>query len=226
MQASLQIHGPRGSCSGRDVGSSRESAARRVSGASAFSHFPRSAFVLGPPTLRFAAFAVAGRCLYQRYTRRQRPRVFRALRRAQAGFGLKISPSAVLKNLLQHYPSGGQFIFEALQNAEDTDRATYFGALLDLTTHPATQIRPGVWRKRLQGPAIVFYDNGGFQDRDWQSLQRIYDSVKKHCPSEVGKYGMGSRSFFHIGDIIQIVSGSKYAILDPDERLSSDGQLP
>ena len=52
---------------------------------------------------------------------------------------------------------------------------------------------------------------------------RIYESKKRHAPSEVGKYGMGSRSFFHIGDVIQIVSGSKYAILDPDERVSSDG---
>ncbi|CAJ1386738.1 unnamed protein product, partial [Effrenium voratum] len=141
-------------------------------------------------------------------------------------FGMKISPSATLQNLLRHYPSGGQFFLEALQNAEDTDRATHFCALLDLSTHPIEQIRPqqSVWRRRLQGPAILFYDNGGFRDKDWKSLQQIYNSSKKHSPSEVGKYGMGSRSFFHIGDILQIVSGSKYAILDPDERLSENGE--
>ncbi|CAJ1329019.1 unnamed protein product, partial [Effrenium voratum] len=141
-------------------------------------------------------------------------------------FGVKISPSATLQNLLRHYPSGGQFFLEALQNAEDTDRATHFCALLDLSTHPIEQIRPqqSVWRRRLQGPAILFYDNGGFRDKDWKSLQQIYNSSKKHSPSEVGKYGMGSRSFFHIGDILQIVSGSKYAILDPDERLSENGE--
>ena len=35
---------------------------------------------------------------------------------------------------------------------------------------------------------------------------------------------MGSRSFFHIGDVIQIVSGTKYAILDPDGRVSCPNQ--
>ena len=50
----------------------------------------------------------------------------------------------------------------------------------------------------------------------------MYDSQKKHSPSQVGKYGMGSRSFFHIGDLIQIVSGTRYAILDPDDRLEGN----
>ena len=142
-------------------------------------------------------------------------------------FGVRVSPNAVLKNLLQHYPSGGQFISEALQNAEDTDRATKFCAVLDLKQHPTGQIRQDhrTWRERLQGPAILFYDNGGFRDRDWESLQKIYNSEKRHSPSEVGKYGMGSRSFFHIGDIIQIVSGTKYAVLDPDEKVSDNGEF-
>eukprot|EP00439_Symbiodinium_sp_Y106_P031436 s6671_g3.t1 len=153
----------------------------------------------------------------------------RARRRSaqRQAFGLRTSPSSVLKNLLQHYPSGGQFIYEALQNAEDTDKATLFCAVLDLTYHADVEIRGEgcEWRKRLQGPAIVFYDNGGFKEQDWESLQNIYDSVKKSSPSQVGKYGMGSRSFFHIGDIMQIVSGSKYAILDPDERVSAPKQF-
>ncbi|CAE7666240.1 SACS [Symbiodinium sp. CCMP2592] len=142
-------------------------------------------------------------------------------------FGLQVSPSPVLRNLLQHYPSGGQFISEALQNAEDTNRSKHFRALLDLQQHPKVKIRQDhrPWRHRLQGPAFLFYDDGGFADRDWESLQRIYDSEKTHSPSEVGKYGMGSRSFFHIGDVIQIVSGSSYAILDPDERVSEKGHF-
>ena len=110
---------------------------------------------------------------------------------------------------------------------QDTDKATRFCAVLDLTHHADVEMRGegGEWRKRLQGPAIVFYDNGGFKDQDWDSLQNIYDSVKRSSPSQVGKYGMGSRSFFHIGDIMQIVSGSKYAILDPDERVSAPKQF-
>lgn len=149
------------------------------------------------------------------------------MRAQRRSFGVRVSPSPVLRNLLQNYPSGGQFISEALQNAEDTDRATKFCAILDLKHHPTSQIRQDhrTWRERLQGPAILFYDNGGFRDRDWESLQEIYNSEKRHSPSEVGKYGMGSRSFFHIGDNIQIVSGTKYAVLDPDEKVSDNGEF-
>ena len=120
-----------------------------------------------------------------------------------------------------------RFIREALQNAEDTNKSTHFCAVLDLQHHPKKRIRQDCqpWRERLQGPAILFYDDGGFDERDWQSLQRIYDSEKRHSPSEVGKYGMGSRSFFHIGDVIQIISGTTYAVLDPDERVSGKGDF-
>ena len=138
-------------------------------------------------------------------------------------------------NLRQSFPARSiqkhiallRFISEALQNAEDTNRSTHFCAALDLQQHPEQRIRQDFqpWRGRLQGPGFLFYDNGGFFDRDWSSLERIYDSEKKHSPSEVGKYGMGSRSFFHIGDVIQIVSGSTYAVLDPDERVSKKGDF-
>ncbi|CAE7584340.1 Sacs, partial [Symbiodinium sp. CCMP2456] len=113
------------------------------------------------------------------------------------------------------------FVFEALQNAEDSGRADRFASILDLRSHAADRVRPQgqKWRQRLNGPAFIFWDNGGFQEDDWKSLQNMYDSEKKHRPSKVGKYGMGSRSFFHMGDMIQIVSGTKYAILDPDNRL-------
>lgn len=148
-----------------------------------------------------------------------------------ADFGLKAPISAVLQNLLKQYPSGGQFIFEALQNAEDTDGANKFCALLDLRSHASTgRCRPcseecvdgATWRERLLGPAIVFYDNGGFVENDWRSLQRIYVSEKRHVPHKAGMYGMGSRSFFHIGDVIQIVSGSSLAHLDPDNHVSTN----
>ena len=90
------------------------------------------------------------------------------------------------------------------------------------TVHNSLPCRGRKWRRRLNGPALVFWDNGGFRDCDWQSLQNMYDSGKKHSPSQVGKYGMGSRSLFHIGDMIQIVSGSCYAVLDPDNRLEGN----
>jgi hypothetical protein len=122
-------------------------------------------------------------------------------------FGLKISPSTVLQNLLRHYPSGGQFISKALQNAEDTNSATMFCTILDLRKQACNSLKKSGagWTAKLQGEAIEFYDNGNFKDEKGISTEHLQES-----PSQAGAFGMGSRSFFHIGDVIQIVSGSKY----------------
>jgi hypothetical protein len=75
---------------------------------------------------------------------------------------------------------------------------------------------PVAARASLQSEAIVFYDNAGFNDRDWRSLQFMCDSEKRQSPHEAGLFGMGSRSFFHIKDVLQVLSGSKLSFLDPD----------
>jgi len=140
---------------------------------------------------------------------------------ADSNFGLKIHPAAILRSLLQQYPSGGQFFCEALQNADDTGRATKCCALLDLRRHPMAKLRPPAIRKDLQGESIMFYDDAGFKDRDWRSLQFMCDSQKRDSPYESGTFGMGSRSFFHITDVLQILSRKKLAFLDPDDILET-----
>ncbi len=69
---------------------------------------------------------------------------------------------------------------------------------LDLHQSPTQHIRSQsrVWRQRPQGPALMFHDSSGLAERDWESVQRIYNSEKKHSPSEVDKFGIGIRSFF------------------------------
>lgn len=37
-----------------------------------------------------------------------------------------------------------------------------------------------------------------------------------------GKYGMGSRSYFHYTDLVTVVSGPTYACLDPRGLVSED----
>jgi sacsin len=141
---------------------------------------------------------------------------------ADPGFGLKIHPATILRSLLQQYPSGGQFFLEALQNADDTGRAGKFAALLDLRQHTTQSLRePTAVRAALQGEAILFYDDAGFEKRDWRNLQFMCDSRKRDSVSEAGSFGMGSRSFFHITDILQVLSGSMLAALDPDDLLQT-----
>ena len=71
------------------------------------------------------------------------------------------------------------------------------------------------------GEAIVFFDDAGFSERDWRSLQFMCDSQKRHSVHEAGFFGMGSRSFFHITDVLQILSHTKLSALDPDDILGT-----
>ena len=65
-------------------------------------------------------------------------------------------------------------------------------------------------------------DDAGFQERDRTSLQHIYDSEKRQSPHETGMYRMSSRSYFHIPEVLQVLSGSRLAALDPDDVLKSE----
>jgi hypothetical protein len=130
--------------------------------------------------------------------------------------GLVVDVIPVLQSILVDYP-GGQLLEEALQNAEDSGAET-FSLLLDLRHHEGVD-------PRLSGPAFVLLDSGkGLQDREWDSLRNLYNSKKRDNPSEIGQYGMGSRSYFHYSDVIQICSNDIYQGLDPLKCVKSHGR--
>lgn len=108
-------------------------------------------------------------------------------------------------------------MFEGLQNAEDVG-ASQFSFMLDLRHHAGKKTDPKL--RRFAGPAFVLADNGkGFADRDWKSLQNLHDSEKQHTPSEIGSFGMGTRSYFHYTDAIFVASNSTYVGLDPTDSV-------
>ena len=147
----------------------------------------------------------------------------------------------VTQAILQDYP-GGQLQDEALQNAEDSG-ATEFALMLDMRRH--TSVDP-----RLAGPAFFLIDNGsGFDERQWKSLQNLHRSEKAEyartltcaaheymradasgcsplgsSPREIGRYGMGSRSYFHYCDVTTVVSRGKYVGLDPIDVVETHGR--
>eukprot|EP00397_Hematodinium_sp_SG-2012_P000088 GEMP01000088.1.p1 GENE.GEMP01000088.1~~GEMP01000088.1.p1 ORF type:complete len:2901 (+),score=597.39 GEMP01000088.1:225-8927(+) len=133
-------------------------------------------------------------------------------------YGVKVRVLAALQDILRKYPQGDQTLWEALQNSEDAEKATRFCVILDKRTHAHGRCHHDAMHD-FQGPALLFIDNGGFTDKDWRSLQYLYESEKRACPGDIGKYGMGSRGFFHLADIMQIVSGTTYAVLDPGNRV-------
>jgi HEPN domain-containing protein len=124
---------------------------------------------------------------------------------------------ATLRSILEDYP-GGQLLSEALQNAEDSGSGS-FALMLDLRQHGAAV------DERLAGPAFVLVDDGGgLGERELTSLCNLQDSAKRDSPTEIGRYGMGSRSFFHYSDITTLVSRGAYVGLDPLFTVKSHGR--
>ena len=133
-------------------------------------------------------------------------------------FGLTAPIKQQLEAILRDYP-GGQLLSEALQNAEDSGAST-FVLTLDLRAHDAVKERS--LDQRLSRPAFVLADDGrGFGDREWSSLQKLHASEKSDSPREIGRFGMGSRSYFHYADTILVVSNGEYCGLDPLHTVTS-----
>ena len=131
-------------------------------------------------------------------------------------FDLRAPIRKQLERILEDYP-GGQLLSEALQNADDSE-ATSFSLLLDLRHHQGVD-------DSLAGPAFVLIDNGkGFGEREWRSIQNLNASEKRNTPSEIGRFGMGSRSFFHYSDETTVVSRGSYVGVDPLETVGSHGR--
>ena len=92
---------------------------------------------------------------------------------------------------------------EIIQNADDAgaNKVQFF---LDNRRHGTTSvIHPDL--VQFQGPSLMCYNDAVFQEKDWQSIQDMQQSVKADDPFKVGKFGIGFNSVYHITGIIQCV---------------------
>uniref|UniRef100_A0A0G4IFL3 Sacsin/Nov domain-containing protein n=1 Tax=Chromera velia CCMP2878 TaxID=1169474 RepID=A0A0G4IFL3_9ALVE len=71
----------------------------------------------------------------------------------------------------------------------------------------------------LQGPSVILFNDAEFSDADWSNIETLLSSEKEKDLGKIGKFGMGSRSFFHFCDFLQILSGSCYGVFDPKGRV-------
>lgn len=55
----------------------------------------------------------------------------------------------------------------------------------------------------------------GFGKTEWTSLQNLHRSEKRNSPRDIGRFGMGSRSYFHYADTLLVVSNGQYVGIDP-----------
>ncbi|OWZ18889.1 hypothetical protein PHMEG_0006950 [Phytophthora megakarya] len=130
-------------------------------------------------------------------------------------FGQKIDLTVRIREILRNYPEGTSIFKEMVQNADDAG-ATEVNLCLDYRQHAAA----GLAYERLssfQGPSLLVHNNATFTDADFQSIQRIGDSLKKDNSKgwKTGRFGVGFNSVYHVTDLPAFVSGSQLVFFDP-----------
>ena len=85
---------------------------------------------------------------------------------------------------------------EIIQNADDAGASTVHFYLDNRTHGTHSLVEPQL--AMFQGPSLLAYNDAIFQDKDWQSIQDMQQSVKAEDPFKVGKFGIGFNSVYHI----------------------------
>ena len=70
---------------------------------------------------------------------------------------------------------------------------------------------------QFQGPSLLVFNDAIFTDSDFQSIQRIGDSLKRtsETKTKIGRFGIGFNAIYHITDMPCFVSNSYLVMLDP-----------
>lgn len=66
-----------------------------------------------------------------------------------------------------------------------------------------------------QGPSLLVHNDAVFTEKDFASIRRIGDSLKRAEVGKTGRYGLGFNSVYHLTDIPMFVSDSYLCIFQP-----------
>ena len=50
----------------------------------------------------------------------------------------------------------------------------------------------------FQGSALYAYNDGQFEEKDWEGIGKLQESIKEKEPLKVGRFGLGFKSVFHV----------------------------
>ena len=99
---------------------------------------------------------------------------------------------------------------EIIQNADDA-RATEVKFFLDCrgiqTVAPSLSSSSDL--HLFQGPALLAYNDAGFEEKDWKNILKLKSSEKAHDCMKVGKFGSGFNSVYHITGIQEVYNDKK-----------------
>lgn len=133
-------------------------------------------------------------------------------------FGQKVDLTASIRNILRNYPEGTAVLKELIQNADDAG-AKNVSFCLDCRNHSTISLaHPDL--QQFQGPALVVYNDAIFTEQDFQSIQRIGDSLKKNDESKtkIGRFGIGFNAVYHWTELPSFMSSEYLVMLDPQAR--------
>ena len=120
-----------------------------------------------------------------------------------------------LRNILRDYQGGLTIIKELLQNADDAE-ATEVTICYDSRTHSVSSeslIFPGM--AKCHGPALLVHNNVSFTGKDFENITKLAGATKMNIPLQIGKFGIGFCSVYHITDIPSFISREWLYIFDP-----------
>ena len=137
-------------------------------------------------------------------------------------FGQKADLCVRIKEILRNYPEGSSILKELIQNADDAS-ATDISFVLDLRHHGTEKLWAPTM-KDFQGPALLAYNSSKFTKTDFESIQRIGDSLKKETSQGIktGRFGVGFNSVYHLTDVPQFVSDRYVVMFDPQAKYLPD----
>lgn len=92
---------------------------------------------------------------------------------------------------------------ELIQNADDAG-AKVVRFYIDNRQHRVSSCINERLAKH-HGPALIAANDAKFTEEDWEGIQRLQDSLKADDPFNVGKYGIGFNSVYHITGMYSIM---------------------
>ncbi|KAJ7286329.1 hypothetical protein C8J57DRAFT_661981 [Mycena rebaudengoi] len=103
---------------------------------------------------------------------------------------------------------------EFMANAVDA-KATQFSLLVDERNYETSRVLSPKLAKLQQTPSLLIFNNALFTKEDFRGLRMIGQGGKNSDPDSIGRYGLGSLSLFHFTDVVQLISGDSFLVLDP-----------
>ncbi len=116
-----------------------------------------------------------------------------------------------LCNILEAYKDGINILKELIQNADDAG-ANEVNILYDARHHTTEDL---VFKGMAgsHGPALVVHNDATFTKQDFKNITKLAGATKHD--SNIGEFGIGFCSAYHITDIPSFVSGEWLYIFDP-----------